>query len=83
MAKKTSSQHGKRTRNEAVAQLMAALGDSYSYRKLAKDIGKPLTSNATVRTAIEDIIILLHYKNEELYMLKIGIILNDSNLLLN
>ena len=37
-----------------------------------------------VRTAIDDIIILLHYKNEELiYMLKIGIILNDSNLLLN
>ena len=35
-----------------------------------------------VRTAIDDIIILLHYKNRELYMLKIGMILNDSNLLI-
>jgi hypothetical protein len=33
-----------------------------------------------VHSAIDDIIILLHYKNEELcMMLKIGSILNDSN----
>jgi hypothetical protein len=35
-----------------------------------------------VRTAIDDLIILLHYKNEKLYMLKIEIMLNDSNLLI-
>jgi hypothetical protein len=53
MAKKTSSQHGKRTRNEAVAQLMAALGDSYSYRKLAKDIGLPKNSFSLLHKVVD------------------------------
>jgi hypothetical protein len=53
MAKRTASKHGKRTRNEAVAQLMAALGDSYSYRKLAKEIGLPDTSFSLLHKIVD------------------------------
>ncbi len=53
MAKKATSKNEKRTRNEAVAQLMATLGDSYSYRKLAKDIGLPDTSFSLLHKVVD------------------------------
>lgn len=53
MAKKTAPKNERRTRNEAVAQLMAALGDSYSYRKLAKDIGLPDTSFSLLHKVVD------------------------------